>query len=119
MHDVRNLAARAGIVIELSDLGDWGDAVLVSEYDPAGPAIRINERAIERYRAFCGSLSSCDVREAIDFAIAHELFHHREATGDAPRAGTHAEREAQADAFARTLVNANPHFEAFLKSVRR
>ena len=46
MPDPRTAARGYGIAIELADLGSWGDATLVSEYDPAGPAIRINTRAI-------------------------------------------------------------------------
>ncbi len=68
-----------GIAIELADLGSWGDATLVSEYDPAGPVIRINTRAIPPG-------SSCDVREHIDRAVAHELYHHAEATGEVGQA---------------------------------
>ena len=72
--------ARYGIAIELADLGDWGDAALVSEYDPDGPVIRINARAIP-------AGSSCEVREHIDRAVAHELYHHREALGEVAASG--------------------------------
>ena len=46
MGDPRTLAREAGVAIELADLGDWGTATLVAEYDPAGPVIRINARAL-------------------------------------------------------------------------
>ena len=112
------MAERAGVVVELADLGDWGAATLVSEYDPRGPAIRINERAIERYRAACGTLSSCDVRELIDFAIAHELYHHREATGEIAVERDRGAREAAANAFAQTLVPVGPQLAAFVRAAR-
>jgi len=87
--DARRRARAYGIAIELADLGDWNDATLVSEYDPAGPVIRINSRALPHG-------SSCDVREHIDRAIAHELYHHREAIGDVPREATREARERAA-----------------------
>lgn len=98
MRDVRGIAAHYGVAVELADLGDWGTATLVAEYDPDGPAIRINERALP-------TASSCAVREHIDRAIAHELYHHREAIGEIPRIAARAEREAAADAFARMLTD--------------
>ena len=118
MPDVRTLAQAAGVRIELADLGDWGDATLVSEYDPAGPAIRINERAIDRYRTVCGALSSCDIRGFIDLAVAHELYHHREATGEIPRLPDRAAREAAADAFACAQVGPDAQLDAFVRGVR-
>ncbi len=89
MPDPRTIAARHGIAIELADLGAWGDAALVSEYDPDGPVIRINTRELP-------AGSSCAVREHIDAAIAHELYHHAEATGAVPRQVTRAARERSA-----------------------
>jgi hypothetical protein len=99
MVDVRSLAASYGVAIELADLGAWGTTTLVAEYDPQGPVIRINERCVP-------TGSSCIAREHIDRAIAHELYHHREAIGEVPRLATRAERERAADAFAARLVNA-------------
>lgn len=90
MPDPRAAAARYGIAIELADLGDWGAVTLVAEYDPAGPVIRLNERALDRSSA--------------DLAIAHELYHHREAIGEVPRLATRVEREAAAETFARAFV---------------
>ncbi|BDE05100.1 hypothetical protein WPS_03760 [Vulcanimicrobium alpinum] len=91
--DVRGIAAAYGVRIEVGDLGAWGGTTLVAEYDPRGPVIRINERALPR-------ASSCEVRDAIDRAIAHELYHHREAIGEIPSLGDRAARERAADAFA-------------------
>ncbi|HEV8022197.1 MAG TPA: hypothetical protein VGP41_13075 [Candidatus Lustribacter sp.] len=89
MPDPRTVARELGIAIELADLGSWGDATLVSEYDPDGPVIRINSRAIP-------AGSSCDVREHIDRAVTHELFHHAEATGERKRSASHKARERAA-----------------------
>ena len=97
MPDVRVLAASYGVAVEIAPLGDWGSATLIAEYDPDGPVIRINERALPHG-------SSCDVRDAIDRAIAHELYHHREALGEVPRIAERAERERAADAFAASLL---------------
>jgi len=99
MPDVRGIAAAYGVRVELSDLGDWGSARLVAEYDPHGPVIRVNESALP-------AGSSCAVRDAIDRAIAHELYHHREAIGEIPRLADRTAREAAADAFAAALVSA-------------
>jgi hypothetical protein len=96
--DVRGIAAEYGVRIELADLGDWGSARLIAEYDPAGPVIRVNEHALPHG-------SSCEVRDAIDLAIAHELYHHREASGEIPRIAGRTAREAAADAFAAELVS--------------
>ncbi len=97
MPDVRGLAASYGVRVELADLGDWSAATLVAEYDPDGPVIRVNESALPHG-------SSCLVREHIDRAIAHELYHHREAIGEIPRLASRAERERAADAFAARLT---------------
>ena len=89
MPDPRAAARSYGIAIELADLGSWGEAALVSEYDPDGPVIRINTRSIP-------AGSSCLVREHIDRAVAHELYHHREAIGEVDRLPDRAARERAA-----------------------
>jgi len=90
--DPRTAARACGLAIELADLGEWGAATLVSEYDPAGPVIRINTRAIP-------AGSSCDVRAHIDRAVAHELYHHREAIGEIERLPGGKARERAADEY--------------------
>ncbi len=93
MPDVRALAATYGVRVELTPLGDWGSARLISEYDPDGPTIRVNKRVLPK-----------GDREAIDRAIAHELYHHCEAIGEVERIAGRSAREAAADAFAERLI---------------
>jgi hypothetical protein len=90
--DPRTAAREHGIAIELADLGSWGAATLVSEYDPDGPVIRINTRAIP-------AGSSCEVREHIDRAVAHELYHHEEAIGAIARLADGKARERAAGEY--------------------
>jgi len=97
MPDVRGLAAAYGVRVEVVPLGDWSPATLIAEYDPAGPVIRVNAAALP-------AGDSCAVRDAIDRAIAHELYHHREATGAIARIGDRRAREAAADAFAADVM---------------
>ena len=94
MPDVREIAAAYGVRVELVDLGDWAAVTLVAEYDPDGPVIRVNERALPLEAR----------RDATDHAIAHELYHHREAIGEIARIAERAARERAADAFADDLV---------------
>ena len=70
---------------------------MIAEYDPHGPVIRVNAHAIPEG-------SSCETRDHIDRAIAHELYHHREAIGEVPRLRDRTERERAADAFAETML---------------
>jgi hypothetical protein len=98
MPDVRALAAAYGVRIEFADLGDWGTATVVAEYDPRGPLIRLNLRALRPD-------GDPVARRAIDHAIAHELYHHREAIGDIVRLRVHRARERAADAFAESVVS--------------
>ncbi|HET9391939.1 MAG TPA: hypothetical protein VFO29_00260 [Candidatus Rubrimentiphilum sp.] len=79
--------------IEIADLGDWGEAVLRSEYDPDGPVIRVNSRVLER-------LLPEEQAEFLARAIAHEYYHHLEHTGAIPVIAHRAARERAADAYA-------------------
>jgi len=90
--------------VSVEDLGDWGGATLWSEYDAQERAIRINARAIERLREERGSLDSCTVAAVIDRAIAHEIYHHREAIGEIARIPAGSVREAAAHAYAAALT---------------
>ena len=114
MYDPRRAAAEAGIAVEVADLGGWGGR-LISEYDAPARTIRVNERALDAYRRACGELDSCMVRTFIDLAVAHELYHHREAAGEIERCATPAGREAAADAFARARVPVDARLAAFLE----
>jgi hypothetical protein len=116
--EAQAVAAAYGLAIEVTDLGYWAPAMLVSEYDPHACTIRVNVRALTRYRRVRAGLTACDVRTFLDRAIAHELYHHREAIGEVPRLATRAEREAAADAYARAGVPADVRLEAFLRARR-
>ena len=97
MPDVFALARRCGVRVEYADLGPWGPCELRSEYDPAGPAIRINTRVL-------GLMPPDEAQRMAELAVAHELYHHREARGEVARLTNSHERERAADAFARDLV---------------
>ncbi len=97
MHPVFELAKRFGVEIEYADLGNWGVDELRSEYDPQGPVIRVNKRVIE-------NLPVAEIGDFIAFAIAHELYHHREHRGDVPRLPDRAARETAANDFARKML---------------
>ena len=118
MIDPHERAASYGVVVTTADLGAWGAGSLIAEYDPDGavPTIRINVRAIERYRTYSGTERSVDVKPLVDFAIAHELYHHRERLGEIARLPTLRLRERAADAYARGLVGDDPAVAAFLGS---
>jgi hypothetical protein len=100
MSDVRALAAAYGVTVEVVPLGDWGSMRLIAEYDPHGPTIRVNRRTLPP------AAHPDAVRDAIDRAIAHELYHHREAIGEVERIAARGAREAAADAFAERAVGA-------------
>jgi len=76
--------------IEFADLGDWGqETELRAEYDPEGPVIRINLRIAD-------ALSPAERAAFVKRAIAHELYHHAEHTGEIPVIADRAERERAA-----------------------
>jgi hypothetical protein len=85
----RERAREYGVAVRVTDLGDWGSAELRSEYDPSLREIRIH-----------AGLAS----ELVELAIAHELYHHREAIGEIALLPTRAAREAAADAYAREVT---------------
>ena len=82
------VARSYGIEVIVEDLGDWGGAQLVAEYDPDGPVIRVHSGACDRLAQ----------------AVAHELYHHRERIGEVPRLATRAQRERAAHAYAEALL---------------
>lgn len=97
MNPAFELARKYGVAVEYADLGDWGMDELRSEYDPAGPLIRINKRVIEQ-------LTADEIGEFITFAIGHELYHHREHLGEVAKLPDRKSREISADNFARELL---------------
>lgn len=97
LRDVLRLARAEGITIELADLGDYGTDELRAEYDPAEGTIRVNVRLIDK-------LGSVQTSNYIAFAIAHELYHHREHRAQVARLGSRSAREQAADEFASALL---------------
>lgn len=90
------LALHYGVPISLDDLGDWGASELYSEYDPNGPAIRVNARVAR-------ALPESERDAFVLRAVAHELYHHRERLGEVRVVADRAAREAAAAAYARAL----------------
>ena len=99
MNAALRLARAYGVAVSFADLGDWGAAELRSEYDPRGPAIRINSRVARR-------LSRSALNQFVALAVAHELYHHREHIGEVPRFRSGRTREAAANRYARDLLRA-------------
>ncbi len=110
------LAAAYGIAVEVADLGTWAGIRLISEYDPRARAIRVNARALDEYRRGGAGLTSREVRAFIDLAVAHEVYHHREACGELPRLASRALREAAADRYARSRVPVDDRLDGFVTS---
>jgi hypothetical protein len=92
------------VTVTFDDLGRWGGARLIAEYDPEADAIRIDRRAFERVRS---SLGEDAARRFVAYALEHERFHRAN-----PRAS-----EAQAHAAAeRAGGSARAVFEAALRT---
>jgi len=87
---LRRLCAEHGVSVRFAHLGSWGGvAELRSEYDPTLREIVVN----------CSTAPNL-----VAHAIAHELYHHREAMGEIARLPHRAERERAANAYAATLI---------------
>ena len=87
---LRSMCAGYGVHLRFGDLGSWGDAAeLRAEYDPGVPEIVVNSRTAPHLVAH---------------AIAHELYHHREAIGDIARLRGRRERERAAEAHAARVI---------------
>ncbi len=85
------------------DLGSWGAAALLAEYDAHDDVIRINVRAVDAVRAAHGETAA---ERFIACAVAHERFHREH-----PEAG-----EAAAHAAAAAACGTDPRrFEAALR----
>jgi hypothetical protein len=83
------------MTIEIADLGAWGAATLVSEYDPEGDAIRVNARAVARVRRALGDAAA---ESFVALAIEHERFHRAHPHASERDAAAHAERATNVDA---------------------
>jgi hypothetical protein len=92
-----SLARSYGVAIAFADLGEWAGSKLRSEYDPTGPAIRINVRLAEK-------IPTEKLGEYLALAIGHELYHHREKLGEVARIADRASRERAADEYAQSLL---------------
>ncbi|HVA29016.1 MAG TPA: hypothetical protein VNF68_12610 [Candidatus Baltobacteraceae bacterium] len=97
MNSALKLAREYGIEILFADLGDWGIDELRSEYDPSGPAIRINIRVAEQ-------MTAAELGEFVAFSVGHELYHHREHIGEVDKLPERKDREIAANAFSRRLL---------------
>jgi hypothetical protein len=89
--------------VEIADLGDWGAAALLAEYDAEDDAIRVNARAVARIRALLGE---GEARRFVACAVAHECFH---------RAHPEA-REAEAHLYVRRVCGVEP--ERYAAAIR-
>ncbi|GAC1304009.1 MAG: hypothetical protein NVSMB19_14500 [Vulcanimicrobiaceae bacterium] len=94
------------MTVEIVDLGAWGAASLVAEYDPCDDAIRINVRAVELVRA---ALGDAEAERFTAVAIAHERCHR-----ERPEA---SEAEAHAYAHAHSGIDPAP-YERVLRRAR-
>lgn len=100
------MSERAEPNVEVVDLGDWGVAWLVAEYDPARDTIRVNARAVVTIREALGDSES---KRFIAVAIAHERYH-RDHVGAS---------ETRAHAFARETCGVDPtQYERVLRTAR-
>ncbi len=97
MNTALKLAREYGVQVLFADLGDWGIDELRSEYDPSGPAIRINSRVAEQ-------MSPTELGEFVVLTVGHELYHHREAIGEVVKLHQRKDRELAANDFARRLL---------------
>lgn len=95
------------MIVEVADLGRWGAASLVAEYDPADDTIRIDGRCVATIRA---ALGDAEAERFMTVAIAHETYHR-----DRPRA---TEGEVRAHVAAR-FGDDPARYEALLRAAKR
>lgn len=82
------------MTIAVCDLGDWGPASLLAEYDAGDDAIRVSARALERIRAVLGDRAA---ERFIACAVAHERFHREHPGGSEREAHAHAQASCGVD----------------------
>jgi hypothetical protein len=92
------LARSYGVAVRFAQMGEWGGAELLSEYDPLVPEIRVNVAVAAR-------LTTEQLAEFVALAVGHELYHHREAIREIERLRPRSARESAADEFARALLD--------------
>ena len=85
------------IVISFEDLGACREFELRSEFDPTGPAIRINTRILNKMEAL-------EAQQFVTHAIAHELYHFLEYCGRVQRSTKRSVSERRAEEFARVVL---------------
>jgi hypothetical protein len=90
-------ARRCGLRVAVCDLGDWAPHALLSEYDRAERTIRVSARALALARARGGAPAA---RAFLCAAVAHELYHHAVAEGEAAPPVAREGCAASAAAFA-------------------
>jgi Zn-dependent peptidase ImmA (M78 family) len=88
---VTTLCAQYGLNVRFADLGTWGRDELRAEYDPDVPEIRVNRHL---------------PADLVEFAILHEIYHHREAIGEVSVLRDRRAREAAANDYAAQLLEA-------------
>lgn len=86
-----------GVAVRFVDFGAWSDGELRAEYDPTVPEIRINRRIVE-------SVPAAERERFVELAVGHELYHHREQTGEVAKLPAKSERESAADLYAIELL---------------
>jgi hypothetical protein len=90
------------VIVEIADLGRWGAAHLLAEYDPEDDAIRVDARAVA---AVAAALGPAEARRFVACAVAHESYHraHPRATEADARRFARETTGGDADAYARLL----------------
>ncbi|MDQ2858780.1 MAG: hypothetical protein M3R53_09055 [Candidatus Eremiobacteraeota bacterium] len=93
------------MTVEIVDLGAWGGAALLAEFDAERDAVAVNLRAVARVRAVLGE---AEARRFVACAVAHERYH-RAHPGSS---------EAAAHAHAHAVCGVDPRrYEAALRGL--
>ncbi len=90
------------MIVAIVDLGAWGAASLLAEYDPEDDAIRVNARAVAAIRA---ALGPAEAGRFVACAVAHERFHraHPEASEAEAREAARLATGGDARVYAQVL----------------
>jgi len=90
----RNARRERPLNVEVTDIGAWGRATLVAEYDPECNTIRVNARAVEHVRA---ALGDAETERFVAYAVAHERFHYEHPLASEAAAHDHARARCDLD----------------------